>query len=340
MAVSWQARSSFGQEASELTYASPFGKFTLPTVDGTAGILGTDYELARFAFGIRSLVPDGVDDLASDTGNGFNDRYSFENLDAFPTLEQPANLVGDLDTLDDANRILTWEGYRNPGFRYIHLGRYAMVWRVGDDRDDAYAQEVTIFPSLDHLADSRDYGYGPYELNPPPGGLGNVVLEAARVTVFGTNDLTEAAIASQVIDYFGQGGTGKLPNDKWFRASLTKVFTDGYKDYNGKSPLTTDDASQISPQEGDDFASQWQFRDEKGNPIPVKFVAVYANRTRDEKFYRADEKGLVPGNFAVSDDAKIDAVGFKRYVKSATVLIGMKALERWFGAAWSEATGL
>jgi hypothetical protein len=342
--ISWRAHSIFGpifgQEAPEVTYESPAGRFTLPTVDTTAGTLGTDYELAQFAFGIKTYVPQ-VEDLAGDTGNGFSDSYSYDNLDAFQTLAQPANLVGDLDSLDPKNEIRVGGVKINPGFRFIHIGRNAMIWSVGSPLDDTLTEEVTVFPSIDHLSDLEFESYGPNAPNPPPNGIGNVILEALEFTVFGTSDVIEAKLASEITDYFGVGGTGRLPNPKWVRATLTRVYTDGYKDFNGLSPLTAvgeDEAmSGPSPQEGDDFASQWQFRDASGSPVQVKYVAVYANRTRDERFYRPDDRGIVPGDFAPSNEAEIDAVGFKRYVKPELKLIGAsqkpsRLIAAWFGS--------
>ena len=321
--VSWRAsRSSFGQDAPDRTYDSPVGQFTLPTVDGTAGTLGTDYKLAKFAFGVRTNVPQ-VGNLAGDTGNGFSDRYDFENLDAFTTLDQPANNIGDLDSMDPNNRIMVGGMFINPGFRFVHVGRNAFVWRVGENTDDVFTDEVTVFPSIDHLFDPEIPGYGPRKANPPPNGIGNVVLEACEFTVFGTNDPAEAQRAAETPEYFGRGGTGVLPNDKWFRASLTKVFAEGFKDYNGKSPFAAAaEGTDPSPQEGDDFASRWQFRRTDGSSIPVKFVAVYANRTRDEKFFRADGQGRIPGNLAQSNEAEIDAVGFKEITVRQASLSG------------------
>lgn len=315
--VSWRAVSStFGQAVTDRIYNSPVGQITLPTIDGTAGALGSDYQLATFAFGIKTNVPN-VGDLSGDTGNGFSDRYDFENLDAFPVLDQPANNIGDLDSLDPRNAIIVGGMIKNPGFRFVHIGRNAFVWRVSPDNTDIFAQEVTVFPSVDHLFDPEVPGYGPKRVNPPTGGLGNVVLEAMEFTVFGTNDPAEARLAAETAEYFGRGGTGRLPaNGKWFRATLTTVFTEGFKDYNGKSPLTpAADGSTPSAQEGDDFATRWQFRDASGNVASVKYVAVYANRTRDEKFYRADAMGNIPGNLAQSNEAEIDAVGFKPFIR-------------------------
>lgn len=304
---------TFGQDAPNRTYNSPVGQITLPTVEGTAGTLGTDYELARFAFGVRSNVPQ-VGDLAGDTGNGFSDRYDFENLDAFP-LAQAANLVGDLDSLDPANSVLVGGRIINPGFRFVHIGQQAYVWRVGEDNDMAYTREVTVFPSIDHLFDPEVPGYGPKSANPPAGGFGNILLEACEFTVWGTDDPAEAELAARTPGYFGRGGTGQAPNNKWYRATLTKIFADGFKDFNNLSPFAQRTAgSDPSPQEGDDFASQWQFRDSGGQPVAVKFVAVYANRTRAEQFFRADSNGNIPGNLAQSNEAEIDGLGFKKVI--------------------------
>ncbi len=314
--ISWQAvRLTIGQDAPNRTYDSPAGQFTLPTVDGTAGLMGTDFVLATLAFGVRTNVPE-VGNLAGDTGNGFMDRYDFENLDAYPSLAQPANEIGDLDSLNPANAILIGGRLVNPGFRFVHIGRNAFVWRVGQDNDSMVTQEVTVFPSIDHLFDPEVPGYGPNRMNPPPGGLGNAVLEAAEYTVFGTNDINEAMLSAVTPGYFGQGGTGVLPNASWFRATIIRVFAEGFKNYNGVSPLMSQpEGATPSPQEGDDFATQWQFRDSSGNPVTVKYVAVYANRTRDEKFFRPDSMGNIPGMIAQSNEAEIDAVGFRPFVR-------------------------
>lgn len=308
--ISWRADvSTLGQDAPNITYQSPVGQFTLPTTTGTAGTLGIDYQLASLEFFFPSNVPQ-VGDLAGDTGNGFNDRYDFENLSAF-NIPQAANLVGDLDSLDPANAILVGGRIINPGFRFVHVGLYPYVWRVGGANDNVLASEITAFTSIDHLFDPEVPGYGPRRMNPPPGGLGNAVLEAVEFTVFGTNDRAEAERAGNTIGFFGQGGTGVLPNSSWFRATLTRVYTDGFKDYNGKSPLMSEpEGADPSPQEGDDFASQWQFRDGTGNPVQVKYVAVYANRTRDQKFFIPDSNGNIPGNLAQSNECEIDAIAY------------------------------
>lgn len=312
--ISWRAAGPiFGQDAPDVVYASPVGRITLPTVDGTAGTLGSDYELATLAFGFGSNVPQ-VGSLAGDTGNGYNDRYDFENLNAF-SIPQSANNLGDLDSLDPRNAVIIGGRVINPGFRFVHIGMQAFVWRVGADDDRTFTQQVTVFPSIDHLFDPEIPGYGPNRANPPVGGLGNALLEATEFTVFGTNDKAEAETAARTPNYFGSAGTGILPNNKWFRATMTKVFTDGFKDYNGRSPLQpAAEGADPSPQEGDDFASQWQFRDDQGALAAVKFVAVYANRTRDSKFYRADANGNIPGNNAQSLEAEIDALGFKPFI--------------------------
>lgn len=310
----WRANLlTFGQVAPNRTYDSPAGQITLPTSEGTAGNLGSDYKLARLAFGFASNVPQ-VGDLAGDTGNGFSDRYDFENLNVF-SIGQAANNVGDLDSLDPRNEVIVGGRRINPGHRFVHIGMLPFIWQVGEQNDMVATREITVFPSIDHLFDPEIPGYGPNAANPPAGGIGNVLLEATEFTVWGTNDRDEALLAAQTQNYFGRGGSGTAPNNKWFRASLTRVFADGFKDYNGTSPFTArPTGSDPSPQEGDDFASQWQFRDASGNPAAVKYVAVYANRTRDEKFYRADSTGKVPGNIAQSNEAEIDAVGFKEFI--------------------------
>jgi len=316
---------SFGQDAPPRVYNSPVGSFTLPTVEGTAGVLGMDYKLATLEFGFASNVPQ-VGDLSGDTGNGFSDRYDFENLNAF-AIPQAANQVGDLDSLDPANRVIVGGRFINPGFRFVHIGRQAFIWRVGGASDNVVAREVTVFPSVDHLFDPEVPGYGPRAANPPINGFGNVALEALEFTVWGTNDRAEAEVAARTPDYFGRGGTGVIPNNKWFRAALTKVFAEGFKDYNGKSPFAAAAAgADPSPQEGDDFASRWQFRDASGNPVAVKFVAVYANRTRDAAFFVPDQNGNIPGNLAQSNECEVDAVAFEDFTAPPTATISGRVI--------------
>ncbi len=264
--------------------------------------------------------------LSGDTGNGFNDRYDFENLNAF-SIPQAANEVGDLDSLNPSNRVLVGGQLINPGFRFVHIGRQAYIWRVGGDDNTKLAREVTVFPSIDHLFDPEVPGYGPRMANPPIGGFGSIALEALEFTVWGTNDLAEAEVAARTADYFGRGGTGVLPNNKWFRASLTKVFAEGFKDYNGQSPFAAAASNtDPSPQEGDDFSSRWQFRDTNGAPVAVKFVAVYANRTRDAAFFQPDQNGNIPGNLAQSNECEIDAVAFVDFTAPPTATISGRVI--------------
>lgn len=300
--ASWRfVSTSFGQLVQDVTYDSPAGRFTLPTKPGVAT---GNYQVAKLAYFTGSDVPN-VGSLAGDTGNGFSDRYDFENLNAF-SIPQAGSEIGDRDSLDPANRVLIGGMLKNPDFRFVHLGRYPYVWRAGEAVDNTAASEVTVFTSIDHLFDPEIPGYGPNAANPPAGGLGGVVLEACEFTVWGTNDPAEAQRAATTINYFGVGGTGVLPSSgKWVRGTLKYLIADGYKDFNGVSPLTPQPAGTTpSPQEGEDFSSQWEFS------TPVKYIAVYANRTRDEKFYVADPTGKVPGNIARSDEAEIDGLGY------------------------------
>ncbi len=315
--------SIFGQAIPEVTYDSPVGQFKLPTVDTTAGTLGVDYKLATFFFGVPK-TGQPVGDLNGNTGNGFSDRYNFENLNAF-SLAQAGSQIGDLDSLDPNNAVIGPGGrVINPGFRFVHFGDQPFIWRIGEETDSQQARQVIVFPSLDHLLDPEVPGYGPNAANPPPGGIGNAALESLEVTVWGTNDRAEAIRAAQTLNFFGVGGVGILPsNGKWFRASLVKVFAEGFKDYNGISPFANRPAgSTPSPQEGDDFASCWEFRDQNGNPQPVKYVALYANGTHDARFFIPDAIGRIPGNLAPGLDAEVDAVGFIPFVPTVGSISG------------------
>jgi len=308
----WFVSTTHGQLVQDVTYDSPAGRFTLPT---KAGVVDSSFQTATLAYFSPSNVP-FAGSLAGDTGNGFSDRYDFENLNAFG-IQQAGSEVGDRDSLNPANQVLIGGQLKNPNFRFVHPGRYPYIWRVGQTTDTMLTKEVTVFTSIDHLFDPEVPGYGPNRVNPPAGGLGNVVLEACEFTVFGTNDPVEAELASRTLDYFGVGGTGVLPsNGKWFRASLKYLIADGYKDFNGVSPLASQpEGFSPSPQESEDFSSQWEFTS------PVKYVAVYANRTRDAKFYVPDSTGKVPGNIAKSDEAEIDGVGFVPFSAAAAASV-------------------
>ena len=315
--------SIFGQATPEVTYDSPVGQFRLPTVDTTAGTLGTDYRLASFFFGVPK-TGQPVGDLNGNTGNGFSDRYNFENLNAF-SLFQAGSQIGDLDSLDPNNAVIGPGGRPiNPGFRFVHFGDQPFIWRIGEETDNQQTIRAIIFPSIDHLLDPEVPGYGPNAMNPPPGGLGNAVLEAIEFTVWGTNDPAEAIRAAQTLNFFGVGGVGILPsNGKWFRASLVKVYAEGFKNYNGFSPFANRSAGATpSPQEGDDFASVWEFRDQNGNPQPVKYVAVYGNNTRDSRFFVPDATGKIPGNLTTGLDAEVDAVGFVPFTPTVGSISG------------------
>src|SRR5262249_33482365 len=173
---SWRADLlSFGQDAPPRVYNSPAGSFTLPTVEGTAGTLGSDYKLAKLLFGVASNVQEGS--LSGDTGNGFSDRYDFENLNVF-SLTQAANEIGDLDSLDPGNSVRAGGGLITRGFGFVQMGRRAFIWRAGGDGDAVVAREVTVFPTIAPLFDPEARGYGPRKANPPIGGFGNIALEA------------------------------------------------------------------------------------------------------------------------------------------------------------------
>jgi hypothetical protein len=313
--LSWRSvMLTFGIAAQDRTYDSPVGQFTLPTEDATAGTLGVDYQLASFLIGIPKTGP-VVGDANGNTGNGFQDRYNYENINAF-AIAQAGNNIGDLDSLDPNNSVPGPGGQPiNPGFRFVHISDQPFIWRIGSATDNQKAAQVIVFPIIDHLFDPETPGYGPNRMSPPPGGLGNVVLEATEFTVWGTDDQNEALNAARTIGYFGEGGTGAAPNNLWVRGRLVKVLADGFKDYNGLSPFATRaEGSTPSPQEGEDFATMWEFRDAGGNLVPVKFVAAYANRTRDGRFFTPDANGNIPGNLAQSLDAEVDAVGFVPFV--------------------------
>jgi len=169
----WFVSTTYGQLVQDITYDSPVGQFTLPT---KAGVVDSGFQTATLTYFFASNVPQ-VGSLAGDTGNGFNDRYDFENLNAFG-IQQAGTEIGDRDSLNPANQVLIGGLIKNPNFRFVHPGKYPFVWLVGQASDNTQTKEVTVFTSIDHLFDPEVPGYGPNRPNPPQGGLGNIVLEA------------------------------------------------------------------------------------------------------------------------------------------------------------------
>jgi len=123
------------------------------------------------------------------------------------------------------------------------------------------ADQAIVFNSIDHLG------------VPPPNIacnanadqiLWNKVIEGIEFTVYGTNDLDDATAAAAEVNVFGGSESGQVPGagvgSTFEQATLDYVFNDGWADFG-------------NAQEGDDFASVWQFTQ------PYQYIAVYSDFT-------------------------------------------------------------
>ena len=128
----------------------------------------------------------------------------------------------------------------------------------------------------DHLAVGTVY-------NDPEKDLWNKFVEGIEFTVYGTNNLADALAAGATAGVFGNIETGVVPGagtgSTFEQAMLDYVFIDGWADFGAAD-------------EGDDFASVWQFSQ------AYRYVAVYSNNTDP----------LIGDGFR-SFDNELDAIG-------------------------------
>jgi len=100
-----------------------------------------------------------------------------------------------------------------------------------------------VFNSTDHLGVGAVYG-------DPGKDLWNKLIEGIEFTVYGTNDLSDALAAAGTpgVSVTAEAGTvpGSGVGSTFEKAAFDCVFFDGWADF-------------ANPDEGDDFASVWQF---------------------------------------------------------------------------------
>jgi len=222
-------------------------EFNVPGEVGTAGTLGVDYALGTYLAGGDGLV-----------GHGFGNAYAFQTGHFIGSHGAESGFVstpsvgGVTGYLEDADH--NWaQGTVHP--IVVDLG-------VGNAADQAI-----VFNSIDHLGDTTpdlDCITDPKKI------LWNAMIEGVEFTVYGTNNLadaTAAAAAPGVFNPLGNvlaGEAGSVPGagvgSTFEQATLDYVFNDGWMNFG-------------NAQEGDDFASVWQFTQ------PYRFIAVYSDFT-------------------------------------------------------------
>jgi len=187
-------------------------------------------------------------------GHGFPDMYAFHQGDG----DDPVSPAAALSATDH-----DWlQGTTTP--IVVDLG-------AGNAADQAI-----IFNSIDHL------GVGCINPNPDQA-LWDAMIEGIEFTVYGTNNLNDALAAASTPSVFDGSEAGSVPGagvgSTFEQATLDYVFNDGWADFG-------------NAQEGDDFASVWQFTQQ------YRYIAVFSDFTDP----------FVDDGFT-SFDNELDAVG-------------------------------
>ena len=200
---------------------------------GTAGTLGVDYALGTYLAGGGNL------------GHGFPNSYSFAGGFVAPAPPSGTSAAGAMEATDH-----NWlQGTTAP--IVVDLG-------AGNAADQAI-----VFNSIDHLGEDCQ--------NPNADELlWDAMIEGIEFTVYGSNNLLDAtavAAAPGVFNPLGNipaGEAGSVPGagvgSTFEQATLDYVFNDGWANFGNVN-------------EGDDFASVWQFTQ------PYQFIAVYSDFT-------------------------------------------------------------
>lgn len=263
--------------------------YTVEGEPGTAGTLGIDYALGTYLAGGNGGI-----------GHGFKDKLAWHGhfcspseTDCFVSTPSASGATGALEATDH-----NWlQGTTRP-----------IVVDLGDGNA---SDQAIVFNSTDHLGFSTTYG-------DPAKDLWNKFIEGIEFTVYGTNDLSDALAAGSTSGVFGSTETGSVPTSgtgsTFEQGTLDYVFIDGWADFGA-----TD--------EGDDFASVWQFSQ------PYRYIAVYSNFTDP----------LIGDGFR-SFDNELDAIG--RFLKPvgqppsgslplpSSVALVAAGLLGWVGAQW------
>jgi len=175
-------------------------------------------------------------------GHGFPDMYAFHLVD----FDSPVSPAAALAATDHG-----WlQGTTTPVV--VDLG-------AGNAADQAI-----VFNSIDHLSEAV------CDQNDPDQVLWDAMVEGIEFTVYGTNDLVDANAAAITANVFSVGGcgganeSGSIPvagaGSTFEQATLDYVFNDGWADFG-------------NAQEGDDFASVWQFTQQ------YRYIAVHSDCT-------------------------------------------------------------
>ncbi len=226
---------------------------------GTAGTLGVDYALGTHLAGGGQI------------GHGFGNAYNFLTghfiLPGENGFVSTPSVDGATGALEDADH--NWlQGTTAP-----------VVVDLGADNE---ADQAIVFNSIDHLS-------GASGCDTDAEKLWDAMVEGIEFTVYATNDAVDAAAVAAAPFVFNPlgnnpaGEAGSVPGagtgSSFEQGTLDYVFNDGWMDFE-------------KAQEGDDFASVWQFSK------PYQFIAVFSHFT--DPF---------PGDGFQSFDNELDAIG-------------------------------
>lgn len=196
-------------------------------------------------------------------GHGFPNTYSFAGGFVPPIPPSGFTPAGAMEATDH-----NWlQGTTTP--IVVDLG-------AGNEADQAIA-----FNSIDHL------GVEGVFFGDPEQDFWNGFVEGIEFTVYATNSLSDALACAGTADGFGTAEAGTVPAigpcSSFEKGTLDYVFIDGWADF-------------VEAQEGDDFASVWQFSK------PYRYIAVYSDFTDP----------IIADGFQ-SFDNELDAIG--RFLK-------------------------
>jgi len=119
------------------------------------------------------------------------------------------------------------------------------------------ADQAIVFNSIDHLGFATVYGDTDKD-------FWNGFVEGIEFTVYGTDSLSDALACAATANGFGTAEAGTIPGSgacsTFEKGTLDYVFVDGWANFG-------------NPNEGDDYASVWQFSS------PHRYIAVYSDLT-------------------------------------------------------------
>lgn len=230
---------------------------------GTAGAKGIDYDIGTYLAGGNG-----------GKGHGFKDAYAFDG-GHYCSAAEPSCFVSGPPAFTDAG------GLEGPDHNWLQGTNNPIAVDLGTGNA---ADQAIVFNSLDHRGINGGYA-------DPDKALWDEVIEGIEFTVYGTNDAADAAAcASSAGRFLSAGGTieaGTVPGagtcSSMEKGALDYVFLDGWAAFGN-----TD--------EGDDFASVWQFSE------PKRYVLVVSDNT--DPFV---------GDGFQSFDNELDAIG--RFLK-------------------------